>query len=56
MNVNSGDLADVSHRLAFLGRLHLLPYEVDEDAKSIYIYAVGGHENFYCDLKQHLKS
>jgi len=36
--------------------LYLLAYEVDEGAKIIRIYAVGGHENFYRDLKQYLKS
>ena len=52
-----GDLAEVRvHKFGFLGRLYLLAYEVDEGAKLIYIYAVGGHENFYRDLKQYLKS
>jgi len=51
-----GDPADVRvHKFGFLGRLYLLAYEVDEAASIIYIYAVGGHENFYHDLKQYLK-
>jgi len=55
--LKTGDLADVRvHKFGFLGRLYLLAYEVDENAKSIYIYAVGGHENFYRDLKEYLKS
>jgi len=55
--LTSGDLANVRvHKFGFLGRLYLLAYEVDEGAKSIYIYAVGGHENFYRDLQQYLKS
>ena len=42
-----GDLADVRvHKFGFLGRLYLLAYEVDEGAKIIRIYAVGGHENW----------
>jgi len=44
------------HRFGFLGMLYLLAYEVDEGAKIIRIYAVGGHENFYRDLKEYLKS
>ena len=44
------------HKFGFLGGLYLLPYEVDEGAKLIYIYAVGGHENFYRDLKEYLTS
>jgi mRNA-degrading endonuclease RelE of RelBE toxin-antitoxin system len=55
--LKTGDLADVRvHKFGFLGRLYLLAYEVDEGAKIVYIYAVGGHENFYRDLKQYLKS
>jgi len=52
-----GDLAGVRvHKFGFLGTLYLLAYEVNEDAKLIYIYAIGGHENFYRDLKEYLKS
>jgi len=55
--LKTGDLAGVRvHKFGFLGTLYLLAYEVDEGAKLIYIYAVGGHENFYRDLKQYLKS
>jgi len=55
--LKTGDLAGVRvHKFGFLGTLYLLAYEVNEDAKIIYIYAVGGHENFYRDLKQYLKS
>ena len=55
--LKSGDLANVRvHKFGFLGRLYLLAYEVDKGAKDIYIYAVGGHENFYRDLKEYLKS
>jgi len=52
-----GDLANVRvHKFGFLGRLYLLAYEVNESARNIYIHAVGGHENFYRDLKEYLKS
>jgi len=44
------------HKFGFLGTLYLLAYEVDENAENIYIYAVGGHENFYRDLKEYLTS
>jgi len=44
------------HKFGFLGMLYLLAYEVNEGAKLIYIYAIGGHENFYRDLKEYLKS
>ncbi len=54
--LKSGDLANVRvHKFGFLGRLYLLAYEVDKGAKDIYIYTVGGHENFYRDLKEYLK-
>jgi len=55
--LKTGDLAGVRvHKFGFLGRLYLLAYEVDEGAKIIYVYAVGGHENLYRDLKEYLKS
>ena len=56
-SLNAGDLAGIMvHKFGFLSRLYLLAYEVDKDAKIVYIYAVGGHENFYRDLKEYLKS
>ena len=33
----------------------LLAYEVDKNKKEVVFVAVGGHENFYKDLKQYLK-
>lgn len=33
----------------------LLAYQVDKDKKEITFVAIGGHENFYKDLKQYLK-
>ena len=55
--LKTGDLAVVRvHKFGFLGRLYLLAYEVDEVAKIVYIYAVGGQEIFYRDLKEYLRS
>jgi mRNA interferase RelE/StbE len=53
----TGDLAGVRvHKFGYYGRLYLIAYEVDDENAQILIYAVGGHENFYRDLKQYLKS
>ena len=55
--MKKGDLAGIRvHKFGFFGRLYLLAYEVSAVDKAIYIYALGGHENFYKDLKQYLKS
>ena len=55
--MKKGDLAGVRvHKFGLLSRLYLLAYEVDAENKIIYIHAVGGHENFYRDLKQYLNS
>jgi len=34
----------------------LLAYQVNKDKKEVVFVAVGGHENFYKDLKQYLKN
>jgi len=55
--MKTGDLAGVRvHKFGFYGSLYLVAYEVDEENETIYIYAVGGHENFYRDLKRYLSS
>jgi hypothetical protein len=55
--MKTGDLAGVRvHKFAHMGQLYLLAYEADEQAEVMYIYAVGGRENFYRDLKTYLKS
>jgi mRNA-degrading endonuclease RelE of RelBE toxin-antitoxin system len=55
--MKTGDLAGVRvHKFGFYGSLYLVAYEVDEENETIYIYAVGGHEDFYRDLKKYLKS
>ena len=33
----------------------LLAYQVNKDKKEVIFVAVGGHENFYRDLKKYLK-
>lgn len=53
----TGDLAGVAvHKLGHMGQLYLLAYEPDEQAQVIPLYAAGGRENFYRDLKAYLKS
>jgi len=53
----TGDLAGVRvHKFGHMGQLYLLAYETDEKAQVITIYAIGGRENFYRDLKAYLKS
>ncbi len=55
--MKKGDLAGVRvHKFGFFGRLYLLAYEVNGANEVILLHAVGGHENFYRDLKQYLKS
>ena len=52
-----GDLAGTRiHKFGFYGRLYLLAYEVSIADETILIHALGGHENFYKDLKQYLES
>ena len=48
-----GDLAHVRvYKFSMLGGLTLLGYSYDEDDLLILLLAVGGHENFYRDLKK----
>ncbi|MCK5245768.1 type II toxin-antitoxin system RelE/ParE family toxin [Candidatus Bipolaricaulota bacterium] len=55
--MKKGDLAGIRvHKFGFYGRLYLLAYEVSTADEIIFIHALGGHENFYRDLKQYLKS
>lgn len=52
-----GDLRRVwVHKFSFLGQLYLLAYCIDEQNLTVTLLALGGHENFYCDLKKYLKS
>jgi mRNA-degrading endonuclease RelE of RelBE toxin-antitoxin system len=43
------------HKFKLLDQQILLAYQVDEDKKEVIFVAVGGHENFYRDLKRYLK-
>lgn len=38
------------------GQLNLLAYWVDEEQETVTLLALGGHENFYRDLRQYLSS
>ena len=44
------------HKFNCMGQLYLLAYVVDEEAETVCLLAVGGHENFYRDLKKYLKT
>ncbi|MFH1609264.1 MAG: type II toxin-antitoxin system RelE/ParE family toxin [Candidatus Bipolaricaulota bacterium] len=53
----TGDLQGVRvHKFSYLGQVYLLAYTVDERKKAVYLLAIGGHENFYRDLKHYLKA
>ncbi|MFO7828657.1 MAG: type II toxin-antitoxin system RelE/ParE family toxin [Bacteroidales bacterium] len=43
------------HKFKLLDQQILLAYQVEEDKKEVIFVAVGGHENFYRDLKNYLK-
>jgi hypothetical protein len=52
----TGDLKEVRvYKFSFLGQEYLLAYTEDLKARMFYLLAIGGHENFYRDLKQYLK-
>ena len=52
-----GDLKEVSvKKFPLLGEEYLLAYKVNEEEREVIFLAIGGHENFYRDLKQYLKS
>jgi len=53
----TGDLRRVwVHKFNLLGQRYLLAYSIDEEAKVVTFLAIGGHENFYRDLKKYLKA
>ena len=53
----AGDLRRVwVHKFNLLGRHYLLAYSIDEQAMIVTFLAIGGHENFYRDLKNYLKA
>jgi len=50
-----GDLQEVFvKKFSLLGEEYLLAYKVNEREKEAIFLAIGGHENFYRDLKQYL--
>jgi len=52
----AGDLKRVwVHKFSFVGQQYLLAYAYDEDMMKLTLLALGGHENFYRDLKKYLK-
>lgn len=56
-DLETDDLAGIRVcKFGFMGQLYVLAHEANHDAKIVYIHAVGGHENFYRDLKKYLKS
>ena len=43
------------HKFKLLDQQILLAYQVNKDKKEVIFVAVGGHENFYRDLKRYLR-
>ena len=55
--LKTGDLQGVRvYKFSYLGQLYLLAYTIDKANEIIYLLAIGGHENFYRDLKNYFKS
>lgn len=51
----AGDLKGIRvYKFKLFDQQILLAYQADEDKKEVIFAAVGGHENFYRDLKQYL--
>lgn len=52
-----GDLKEVFvKKFPLLGEEYLLAYKVNKREREVIFLAIGGHENFYRDLKRYLKS
>ncbi|OGF52876.1 MAG: hypothetical protein A2Z21_04250 [Candidatus Fraserbacteria bacterium RBG_16_55_9] len=52
-----GDLQGIwVRKFRFLQEEYLLAYEIDKQQKAVIFLAIGGHENFYRELKRYLKS
>ncbi|MBW2311836.1 MAG: type II toxin-antitoxin system RelE/ParE family toxin [Deltaproteobacteria bacterium] len=43
-------------KFPLLGEEYLLAYKVNEEEREVIFLAIGGHENFYRDLKRYLQS
>lgn len=53
----SGDLKGIRvYKFKLFDQQILLAYQINEDKKEVVFIAVGGHENFYRDLKQYLNN
>jgi len=53
----TGDLRNVFvHKFSLAGQLYLLAYCISRSNTTVTLLALGGHENFYRDLKRYLKS
>ena len=52
----TGELKGIRvYKFKILDLLILLAYQVNKEEQEVIFVAVGGHENFYKDLKQYLK-
>ncbi|MEA3369585.1 MAG: type II toxin-antitoxin system RelE/ParE family toxin [Candidatus Ratteibacteria bacterium] len=52
----AGELKGIRvYKFKILDLLILLAYQVNKEEREVIFVAVGGHENFYRDLKQHLR-
>lgn len=52
-----GDLVGIRvYKFKLFDQQILLAYQIDESKKEVIFTAVGGHENFYRDLKQYLNN
>lgn len=53
----TGDLGGIRvYKFKLFDQQILLAYQIDESKKEVIFAAVGGHENFYRDLKQYLSA
>jgi len=52
-----GDLTGVRvHKFRLAGQLYLMAYLMDDRKEAVTLLALGGHENFYRDLKRYLET
>lgn len=50
-----GDLSGVLiHKFRLAGQLYMIAYLADDAEKTVTLLALGGHENFYRDLKRYM--
>jgi len=54
--IKKGDLKEVFvKKFSLLGEEYLLAYKVNEREREVIFLVIGGHENFYRDVKRYLK-